>query len=174
MKSDNFNLMEKSYRKPLSPVDPPPCQVKKKTSPNCIRLIPEPPGWQSTPEQTWEVVAMKSNAKMKDAELKWKVFNRKVKKAILDAGASSSCGHPEVSECGKYRLNSEPFITNSHKSNKILQHAVRTIAAAEKIKPPFNIKEGAKDVHMIPGIQKNLSSTKQFSKAKYITIFDEE
>ena len=46
---------------------------------------------------------------------------------------------------------------------------------SDKIKQlPFKIREGANDVHMIPGIQNNLLSTNQFTKAKYITIFDKE
>ena len=61
---------------------------------------------------------MSSNAETKEAELKWKVLNRKVKTAIADAGASYSCGCPELSECGKYRLDSDPFIANSRKSGK--------------------------------------------------------
>ena len=111
MKSDNFNLMEKSYRKPLSPMTPPPCQVEEQASPNCTRQLPAPPGRQSTPGQTWEVVSMASNAEIKEAELKRKVLNRKVKTAIADAGASSSCVRPEVLDCGKCRLDSEPFIS---------------------------------------------------------------
>ena len=108
-------------------------------------------------------------------ELKWKLFNGKVKTAIADAGASSSCGRPEVSECRKYRLNSNPFIATSRKKNKIFQCAGGTISAADKIKQlPFKVREGAKGVHMIPGIQKKIFSANQFVKAKYITIFDKE
>ena len=66
---------------------------------------------------------MASNAKIKGAELKWKVLNRKVKTAIADAGASSSYGRPEVLECRKYILNSDPFISTSRKPDKIFQYA---------------------------------------------------
>ena len=48
---------------------------------------------------------MASNAEIKEAELKWKFLTGKVKTSIADAGASSSCGQPEVSECRKYRLD---------------------------------------------------------------------
>ena len=61
---------------------------------------------------------MASNAEIKEAELKWKVLNGKVKAAIADAGESYSCGHLEVSECGKYTLDSDPFIATSRKSEK--------------------------------------------------------
>ena len=78
-------------------------------------------------------------------------------------------------ECVKYRLNSEPFIATIRKSDKIFHCAGGTIAAVDKIKQlTFKVREGAKNVHMIPGIQNNLFSTNQFAKAKYITIFDEE
>ena len=117
---------------------------------------------------------MASNAKIKEAELKWKVLNGTVKMAKVDAGASSRCSRPEVLECKKYRLDSNSFIATNHKSNKIFQYADGTIAAAEEKQIPFKVLEEAKDVHMIPGIQNNLLSTKQLSKAKYITIFAEE
>ena len=78
-------------------------------------------------------------------------------------------------ECIKYRLKPDPFIDTSRKSDKIFHYAGGTIAAAEEIKQlRFKLQEEAKDVHMIPGIQNNLLRTNQFSKAKYITIFDEE
>ena len=80
-----------------------------------------------------------------------------------------------MSECGKYRLDSEPFIATSHKSDKIFQYAAGTIAAADKIKKlSFNLQEEAKDVHMILGIQDNLLRTYIICLRKYITIFDEE
>ena len=59
---------------------------------------------------------------------------QKLKTSIADAGASSSCSHPEVYECGKYRLDSDPFIATSRKSDKIFQYAGGTISAADEIK----------------------------------------
>ena len=56
---------------------------------------------------------MERNAEIKEAKLKLKVINGKVKTAIADAGESSSCGRPVVLECGKYRLDSDPFIATS-------------------------------------------------------------
>ena len=115
---------------------------------------------------------MASNAEIKVAELKWIFLNGKVKTAIADVGASSICDRPEVLECVKYKLDSDPFMDTSCKSNKIFQYYGGTIAVANKIKQLiFNILEEVKDVHMIPGIQNNLLSTNQFAKAKYITIF---
>ena len=61
---------------------------------------------------------MTSNTEIKEAELKWKVLNRKLKTAIVDSGASSRYSRPEVSECGKYKLNSDSFIATSRKSEK--------------------------------------------------------
>ena len=85
------------------------------------------------------------------------------------------CGRPELSECRKYRLDSDPLISTSLKSDKIFQYAGGTISAANEIKQlPFEVREEAKAVHMIQGTQNNLLSTNQFSKAKYITIFDKD
>ena len=56
-----------------------------------------------------------------------------------------------------------------------MNNAGGKISAADKIKQlTFNVREEAKDVHMIPVIQNNQLSTNQLSKAKYITVFDEE
>ena len=62
-----------------------------------------------------------------------KVVNGKVKTAITDAGASSTCGQVELSECGNYRLNLHPFIATSRKSEKTFQYASGRIAAEEEI-----------------------------------------
>ena len=93
--------------------------------------------------------------------------------AIADAGVSSSCSGPEVSECRKYIFGSDPFVATSHESKNIFQYAGGEQATADKIKQlPLKILEGAKYVQMVPGIQNNLLRTNQFDKAKYITIFD--
>ena len=69
----------------------------------------------------------------------------------------------------------DPFIATSRKSEKIFHYAGGTIAAADEIKQlTFKVQEEAKYVHMIPGIQNNLLSTNQLSKAKYISIFDKK
>ena len=112
---------------------------------------------------------MASSSGIKEAELKWKVLNRKVKNSIADAGASSSCGRPEVSECG----NTDSTLTYASlpttKQKKKFQYAGGTIATADNIKQfTFKVQEGAKDSQMIPGIQNNLLSTNQVAKAKYI------
>ena len=80
---------------------PPSFRVEEQEIPNRISQIPAPPGCQSTPEQTWEVVSMASNSEIKEAGQKWKFLNGKVKTAIADADTSSICGRPEVLECGK-------------------------------------------------------------------------
>ena len=54
--------------------------------------------------------------------------------AIADASELSSCAFPEVLECRKYRIDSDPFIATSLNSEKIFQYTDRTISAADKIK----------------------------------------
>ena len=134
MKVANINIMEKSYRKTLSPVVPPPSQFKEKGSLNSISQLPAPPGWHSTSELTREVSTMESNAEIKEAELKWKVLNGKVKTATADDGALASCGRPELSVRGNYKLDSDPFIATSRKSDKIFQYAGGTKAEFDEIK----------------------------------------
>ena len=53
--------------------------------------------------------------------------------------------------------------------------ALGNIAPADKIKSlPFDIREPARDVHMVPGIKHNFLSMNQFAEAKYITIFNND
>ena len=110
-----------------------------------------------------------------DDNLKWKVVNGEVRTGIADAGASVTCGKPEVSECGRIRLDSNPFIPTTRKSKKILQYGGGSLAAADQIKQlPFNMRDEARDVHMVPGIQNTLISTNEMALEKYVTVFDDQ
>ena len=74
---------------------------------------------------------MESNPEIKEAELKRKVLNGQVRTTITDAGALYSCGRPKVLECGKYILDSYPFIATSRKLDKMFQYAGGAIAAVD-------------------------------------------
>ena len=110
-----------------------------------------------------------------DAEMKWKVLNGKVKTGIADAGASASCGRPEMSNCGKFEVDGDLFNPTGRKSTKIFQYAGGAIAAADTINEfKFDVHDAAKEVHMVPGIKNTLVSTNQFALANYATIFTKD
>ena len=39
---------------------------------------------------------------------------------------------------------------------------------------PFDVREEAQEVHMVPGIEHTLMSTNEFALEKYVTLFDED
>ena len=47
--------------------------------------------------------------------------------------------------------------------------------AADKIKQlPYNIRDKARYIHMVPRIENTLLSTTQMMLAKYVTVFDDQ
>ena len=49
------------------------------------------------------------------------------------------------------------------------------MAAADQIKQLlFNMRDEARDVHMVPGIQNTLISTNEMALAKYVTVFNDQ
>ena len=112
---------------------------------------------------------------LSEDDLRTAVLNGTVPTGIADAGASASCGKPTVSDCGRFTMAKNPFISTGRKSNKIFLMALGNIAPAGEIRSlPFDLREPAYDVHMVPGIKHNLLSMNQFAEAKYITIFDKD
>ena len=112
---------------------------------------------------------------LSEDELRTALLNGTVTTDIAVAGASASCGKPTLSDCGRFAMAKDSFISTGLKLDKIFLMALGNIAPADKRKrPPFNIREPASDVHMVPGIKHNLLSMNQFAEAKYITIFDED
>ena len=112
---------------------------------------------------------------LSEDELRTAVLNGTVPTGIANAGASASCGKPTLSDCGRFTMTKDPFISTGRKSNKIFLMALGNIAPADEIRSlPFDIREPACDVHMVPGIKHNFLSMNQLAEAKYITIFDED
>ena len=93
------------------------------------------------------------------------VLNSSIPSIVADSAATSSVGTPTA-----------PLIPTGCISNKIFQlpDGMRT-AAATVSKLTHNIRQPAKDVHIIPSIESNsLLSTAKFAEAGYITVFDNE
>ena len=100
---------------------------------------------------------------LSEDELRTAVLNGTVSTGIADAGASASCGKPTLSNCGRFTMAKDPFISTGRKSDKIFLMALGNIAPADEIKYlPFSIRQPARDVNMVPEIKHNLLSMNQF------------
>jgi hypothetical protein len=91
------------------------------------------------------------------------VLNSSIPSIVVDSAATSSVGTPTA-----------PLIPTGCISNKIFQlpDGTRT-AAATVSKLVHNVRQPAKDIHIVPSIEsKSLLSTAKFVKACYITVFD--
>jgi hypothetical protein len=110
-----------------------------------------------------------------NGDLEWKVINVKICTGIANAGALVLYTKPQVSECGQYKLDSDTFIPTDIMSDKIPQYGGGFLKAADKIKQlPYNIRDKARYIHMVPRIENTLLSTTQMMLAKYVTVFDDQ
>ena len=93
------------------------------------------------------------------------VLNGSIPSIIGDSAATSSVGTPTA-----------PLIPTGRISNKIFQLPDGTRTAAATVSELMhNVRQPAKDVHIIPSIESNsLLSMAKLSKAGYITVFDNE
>ena len=90
---------------------------------------------------------------------------------IADTGVLVHCGQPSISNCGRYQLNTDPFIPTGKKSNIFFSIGLVNIAPAAYIKRLHSyVRHAADKVHMVTGIKHNLLSMNQFAKAKSITF----
>ena len=95
--------------------------------------------------------------------IKQGALNRSIPSIVADSAAMSSVGTPTA-----------PLIPTGRISNKIFQLSNRTRTAAATVsKLSHDIWQPAKDIHIVPSIESNsLLSMAKFSKAGYITVFD--
>ena len=129
--------------------------------------LPQPPTWK---EGSYQPHA----TNLSESELKYLTINKLVPTAIADAGATSNCGIDYESECGNFKMG-DPFVFTGRNSNKIFQYANGNLAGASQIKElPMEVRDPAKDVHIVRGIKSNLISTGKFIDANYAWVFDND
>ena len=93
------------------------------------------------------------------------VLDGSIPSIVVDSAVTSSVGTPTA-----------PLIPTGHISTKIFQlpDGSRT-AAATVSELAHNVRQPAKDVHIVPSIETHsLLSTAKFAKAGYITVFNNE
>ena len=150
---------------------PPPCQVEEQ--PKISQLSPThhlvTPQFPSLP--SWDTAA-----NLPEQNIKQLVLNGQVPTAIADAGATSNCGVPSlVSTCVTYKIEPDPFISTGQKSDRIFRASGGQLYPADELKMlPFNIRQPANEVHMVPGFKNNLLSTSYFVDAGYAWLFDQD
>jgi hypothetical protein len=92
------------------------------------------------------------------------VLNDSIPSIVADSAATSSVGTPTA-----------PLIPTGRISNKIFQLPDGTRTAAATVSElAHNVRQPAKDVHIVPSIESNSLLTAKFAKAGYITVFDNE
>jgi hypothetical protein len=91
------------------------------------------------------------------------VLNSSIPSIVVDSTATSSVGTPTA-----------PLIPTGRISNKIFQVPDGMQTAATTVSElAHNVRQPAKDVHIIPSIESNsLLSMAKFAEAGYITVFD--
>ena len=94
---------------------------------------------------------------------------------VTHAGASSNCAPPLVSECGKFAIQRDPFISTGVKSDKVFRDAGGRLNPATEIKlAPVHVCAPANKVHIVPGFRDNLFSASKFVDAGYACIFEQD
>jgi hypothetical protein len=93
------------------------------------------------------------------------VLNGSIPSIVVDSATTSHVG-----------TKHDPFIPRGRTSEKIFQLPDETRTAASTISElAHNVRQPAKDGHIVPTIETNsLLSTAKFAAAGYITVFDNE
>ena len=96
------------------------------------------------------------------------------KKGVLDGSIASIIA--DSAATSSINTRTAPLITTGRISNKIFQlpNGTRTAAATvSKLMP--NVRQLAKEVHIVPSIETHsLLCTAKFAEAGYVTVFDNE
>jgi hypothetical protein len=97
--------------------------------------------------------------------IKKRVLNGSIPSIVADSAATSHIG-----------TKHDPFIPMGRTSKKIFQLPDGTRTAASTISElVHNVRQPAKDVHILPTIKTNsLLSTAKFAAAGYTTVFDDK
>jgi hypothetical protein len=95
-----------------------------------------------------------------------KIANRRAQTGILDTGATSGAGQPEDTDAFKY---------TGQPSTKVfmLQYKSR-IRATHKMLLKHKIRDGAREMNIVPGLHSTLVSIQNIVDKDYIVVFDKK
>jgi len=95
-----------------------------------------------------------------------KIANRKACTGILDTGATSGAGRPE---------DAELFENTGQPSTKVFMLPDKSkVHANHKILLKHKIREGAREMNIIPGLHSTLVSVPKMVDEDYIVVFDKK
>ena len=93
---------------------------------------------------------------------------------ILGSSVSSNYDMEYKFTCGKYQLYANPFVATDKTLDKMSRYARGNVGVTSIIwELRLNIRQLAKESHMVPGIQHNLLSTAKFIDTDYAWLFDD-
>ena len=93
-----------------------------------------------------------------------KIANRKARTSILDTGATSGAGRPE---------DAELFENTGQPSTKVFMLPNKSkVRATHKMLLKHKIREGAREMNIVPGLHSTLVSVPKMVDEDYIVVFD--
>ena len=118
-------------------------------------------------ELTLQKVSEEAAAKIKNDYIEFikkGVLNGSIKSVLPDSGASSSTGE-----------SAKDYVETGQKSSKEFQSAFGEVQkATDIVKYPFELREEARRVVIVPNLQSDLMSIGKMADAGYLTFFDDE
>ena len=95
-----------------------------------------------------------------------KIANRKARTGILDTGATSGAGRPE---------DAELFENTGQPSTKVFMLPDKSkVRATHKMLLKHKIREGAREMNIVPGLHSTLVSVPKMVDKDYIVVFDKK
>ena len=95
-----------------------------------------------------------------------KIANRKARTGILDTGATSGAGRPE---------DAELFENTGQPSTKVFMLPDKSkVRATHKMLLKHKIREGAREMNIVPGLHSTLVSVPKMVDEDYIVVFDKK
>jgi len=95
-----------------------------------------------------------------------KITNRKARTGILDTGATSGAGRPE---------DAELFENTGQPSTKVLMLPDKSkVRATHKMLLKHKIRDGAREMNIVPGLHPTLVSVPKMVDKDYIVVFDKK
>ena len=97
-----------------------------------------------------------------DEQPKQMVIEGSVETGIAGSGVTSSCGEKLFSNCGGYGLDTSSLVATGLRSNKVFRYAEGNLGVVDEIKHlPFDVRGKAKEIHITPGLENHLISTRR-------------
>ncbi len=95
-----------------------------------------------------------------------KIANRKMQTGILDTGTTSGAGWPEDADAIKF--------TGQPSTNVFMLPDKSRVRATHKMLLKHKLREGAREMNIVPGLHSTLASVPKILDKDYIVVFDKK